>query len=249
MRRLVLTTALLSSTAVAGPARLTLPQDAMNATVVVETDATEGRMADTMSIAPDLSVGVTDELTLSVVHSTFGRTGFRGSVGGGACITDTCAKGYDNVGLEGLYHLRAGAFAVAANAGVHATSLDRELYVGKLGAKLRYQTGRVTIASLPSITFGLSNREDNPERLWLPFTGAYLLGAGVSLGVAAGVKVPFEDAAERYETASGVFAQYVYSRAVAFGASWIHGRLFAGEAVEPSGMASRAINVWVSVTE
>ena len=47
-----------------------------------------------------------------------------------------------------------------ANGGVHATSSDRDHYVAKLSAKLRYKLGEAVVTSLPSVTLAISQRED-----------------------------------------------------------------------------------------
>src|SRR4051812_21322905 len=92
-----------SSTASAQPG-LTLPAGSVQATVNLEADTSAHAFGDTVSIAPDASVGISDDFTVSVIHSTVGRTGFRGGAGGGVCVTDRgCPKIYDNAGVEGMY--------------------------------------------------------------------------------------------------------------------------------------------------
>lgn len=233
---------------------LTLDQDRMNATITSENDTSVGRVGDVSSIAPDLAVGVTDDLTVSLVHSTFARTGFRGNAGAGICATDDCNRTYDNVGLEALYALRRGAFAVAANTGIHATSLERGHHVAKLGAKLRYKRGGAVFATLPSVTIALAHRDDpmpNRDRLWLPVTATHRIVGGLSAGLATGFKAPLDDVAGGYEIAAGALAQYAVSPAVGMGASWIHGRLAGGDLALPAGTQGRdfrALHLWVSAT-
>lgn len=240
-----------SSVAHAAPG-LTLPAGTVSGTLTLEVDASAGTFGDPTSIAPDLAAGVTDDLTLSVVHSTFARTGFRGSAGAGVCVTDACAEVYDNVGAEALYSLQRGAFSLAANAGVHAWSLARDHYVGKLGARLRYQTGRVTIASLPSVTIALTERDGtvpNRDRLWLPVTALATVASGLSLGLGTGLKGPISDLDTAYEVAFGALANYTISPELSLGASWIHGKALAGDDVAGAdGLDSRVLNVWLTAT-
>ncbi len=241
----------LSSTAMAQSAPGLLAERKVSAVLTSETDASADAFGDVSSLAPDLAVGVTDDLTLTLIHSQFGRTGFRGAAGTGLCMTDACASTYDNVGLEAIYSLRRGAFAIAADAGVHAWSLDRDHYVAKIGAKLRYGVGRLVFASHPSVTLAVTERETNKDRLWLPVTGMVTVVPGLSVGGATGLKGPIATLDEGYEIAVGALATYAATPAVTVGASWIHGKLFGGEMALPGDMQgrdSRVINVWVAAT-
>lgn len=244
---------LIAAPAVAQPG-LTLPRRGVNATLTIENDASADHFGDVASLAPDLAVGMTTDLTLAVIHSTFGRTGFRGAAGAGICATDDCAHTYDNAGLEALYSLRRGAFAIAANGGVHALSFDRDFYAAKLGAKLRYKSGKATFSTLPSVTIALDHRDDampNRDRIWLPVAGMYPVTGGLSLGLSTGFKAPLEDMRENYEIAAGLLAQYTYSPALILGASWVHGKIVGGSMALPddtSGLDSRALQLWLSAT-
>lgn len=233
----------------------TLRAGGASATLVLETDTSTGTAGDSASLAPDLHVGVTDDLTVSVVHSTFARTGFRGGAGAGVCGGDACANTYDNVGLEALYALLRGRLHLAANLGVHAWSLDRGHHVAKVGAKLRTKVGDVVLASLPAVTIALSHRDDvmapNRDRLWLPVTASYPLTAALTGGVGSGFKAPLDDVGGAYEVAAGVFSTYTVSPALLLGGSWIHGKLLGGDAVIASdrhGYDYRALHLWVSAT-
>lgn len=249
-------TILVATTAsVAAQPGWTLAEGGVNATLTLELDASADRFADTASIAPDLAAGVTEDLTLSLVHSTFGRTGFRGVAGAGICTTDACAATYDNAGVEGLYAVRRGALAIAANAGVHATSFDRDLYVAKLGAKLRYTAGRAIVATLPSVTVALTERDamaPNRDRVWLPVSAMFALGHGVALGASTGLKAPLDDTfGDGFEIAAGLLVTYTHSPALAAGASWVHGKLLGGDVAVPDamdGVDQRTVQLWVSVT-
>lgn len=246
--------ALLLGASTAHAQGLPLRERAVQATVTLELDASKGAFGDTVSIAPDLAVGVSEELTLALVHSTFGRTGFRGAAGSGICVTDACAHVYDNAGVEALYSLRTGDLAVAANAGVHALSFDSAFYVAKLGAKLRYVNGKLTFASLPSVFVAMTSRDavpENRDRIWLPVSAMYAVGGGVALGVGTGFKAPLDDLDDSFEIAAGLLVQYAVSPSIGLGASWVHGKLGGGDAVLPpgtSGFDTRTVQVWMTAT-
>lgn len=236
----------------------TLPAGAVHAMISVETDTTAGRTGDVMSIAPDLHVGVTDALTLSVVSSGAARTGLRGSAGNGLCATDGCARGYDNGGVEGTYALLRGDVALAANGGLHATSLADDRYVAKLGVKLRYKLRTLTLAAAPSVTVPVSGRDAATaparDRLWIALFASHPLGGPTSPltgGVALAAKAPLDAVADEYELGAGASLTYAMAPGLLLGASWVQGRLVTTDRMVPAGMHGydfRALQAWVSAT-
>jgi hypothetical protein len=247
-----------ATTARAQPA-LTLPAGHASGTLTVEVNASEGAFAAPVSIAPDLSYGITDDLTVAVVHSTFATIGFRGNAGRGLCVTgeeDGCPGGvYDNVGAEVLYSLRRGPFAAAADVGYHAWSIDADHHAVKLGLKLRLRHERLTFASAPSVFVAVTARDDaerpQPDRLYLPLTGAYAFTPALSAGLGTGVKGPLDGFGDAYEIALGAFATYAIAPSTTVGASWVHGKILGGDAAVPpgtSGVDFRAAHVWLTFT-
>lgn len=235
----------------ARPPGLTLPESVVNATLTTEIDASEGAFGDIVSLAPDLALGATDDLTLLLVHSTVGRTGFRGNAGGGVCVTEACAEAYDNVGFEALYGVSRNPFAAALDLGVHAFSLDRGWYVAKLGGKLRGVSGPLTIASAPSVTLAMTDRDDEPsnrDRLWLPVTFAFAFSPELAAGIGTGIKGPLDNFGDEFELALGAFATVAPTPTASLGISWVHGKIVAGDSVMNDGIESRAIHIWASVT-
>jgi hypothetical protein len=200
---------------------------------------------------------VTPDLTLSVIHSTFGITGFRGGAGRGLCFTGRshgCPHIYDGAGVEALYGLIRGPLAVAANVGAYGLSYDAGHHGLKLGFKLRYSSGRLAVTSMPSVFVAVTERDataPNRDILWLPASVAYKLDSKLSIAIAAGIKGPFQGFDERFEVAVGVSAQYALTRASTIGASWAHGKLVGGDAVIPDGTTGldfRAIHIWLTTT-
>ncbi|MBA3393818.1 MAG: hypothetical protein H0T89_14315 [Deltaproteobacteria bacterium] len=235
----------------AQPAPGVLAHGIFTTTVTAEIDASEGTFGDPTSLAPDLSLGITDEVTLSVLHSTFGRTGFRGSAGAGLCVTDACGPTYDNAGAEAYVGMTDGTFALAANGGIHATSFDQAHYAAKLGARMRLRAGPLSLVTLPSIAVAISHRDEQSDRLFVPINASVPVGGGVSVGVITGFKAPLDELAARYELAAGAFVQYVASPSVAFAASWVHGSLIGGEdalPAETNGVDIRALQIWITIT-
>jgi hypothetical protein len=240
------------------PPGWTLPRGAISLTLTAELDTSAAVAARPASLAPDLAIGVTPELTLSIVHSTFATTGFRGTAGRGLCVTgedDGCRAAYDNVGVEALHGLRRGALAVAALAGYHALSFDAGHHGAKLGVRLRYSRGRLVVATLPSVFVAVSARDDvmapNPDRLWIPASALYAVRPGGSLGIATGLKGRLAELDQSYELALGALAQLAVSPSLTVGASWVHGKLVGGAAAlrdDESGLDSRAFQLWITTT-
>ena len=251
MRLSCLFLVLSAGTASAQPAPGVLAHGIFTATVTAEIDASKDTFGDPTSIAPDIAIAASDRLTFSLIHSTFGRTGFRGGAGGGICVTERCAKTYDNVGGEVYLGLLDGTFAFAANGGIHAISLDNELYAGKLGARMRVLAGPLSLVSVPSVAISITKRDDSPDRIFVPFNASLPVGGGLTLGLITGFKSPLDDIEAGYEIAAGAFVAYQASPSVGFAASWVHGKIIGGDAAVPdgtSGVDSRALQIWVTIT-
>ncbi|MBA3538524.1 MAG: hypothetical protein H0T79_02745 [Deltaproteobacteria bacterium] len=236
---------------------LTLPQGSFALTLVTEVNTSVGKLGEPFSLAPDLAVGVTPDLTLSVVHSTFGITGFRGSAGRGLCLAGRehgCPHVYDNAGFETLYSLRRGAFAIAANLGVHALKIAAGHHDLKAGFKLRYATGRVSVTALPSVFVALTERDDamtpNRDLVFVPAVLAYKVTPAFAVAVATGVKGPIEGFGKGYEVAVALGLQVAISPTVGVGGTWAHGKITGGEATLPddNGFDFRALHLWVTLT-
>ena len=78
-----------------------------------------------VSLSPDI-VGATDKLTVGLVHSTWGETGFAGvGIGDTLCLSgrsNGCASVYHDVALDGRYELERGKWAWAADGGLDIIS-------------------------------------------------------------------------------------------------------------------------------
>lgn len=254
MVRFVFALLVISHAAYAQPAPGVLDRGIFVTTVTAEIEASKDTFGDPVSVAPDLAVGVTDDLTLLALHSTFGRTGFRGNAGGGLCLTDACKQIYDNAGVEGALNVLRGPLAVAANLGVHAVSIDAEHYAAKVGARLRVLASGVSITSLPSVAIAVTERDAesrNHDRIFVPINISTQVAPGLTLGLITGFKSQIEDIGTHYELAAGAFASYAATDSVSFAASWVQGKIAGGDDALPagaSGVDSRAIQLWVTIT-
>lgn len=257
MRRLTFSTLLalaLPATAAAAPG-LTLPAGKVNVALNAELGMNDGAAAKPISLSPDISYGVSDELTVALVHSRFAATGFRAVAGGGLCLTGEdggCANVYDNVGVEAWYSLGGGAVKLAAGGGVHALSLDGGFYAAKLGLRARWQRGKTAVVALPSLFVAVTERDEvmgarvNPERLWVPVQLLYRVADPVTLGLGSGIKGPLQGFGDAWELSLGISAQYAVDKSLGLGASLVFGKVVGG--ADATGFDYRGVQLWASYT-
>jgi hypothetical protein len=250
---LLLPSLLASASALANPS-VTLPRGTVSATVTTEINASQDVMGSPSSIAPDLSIGADDNLTISLVHSSFATTGFRGSAGLGFCVADECLYTYNNVGLEATHAATRGRFASGVTVGLYANNIYQRWVSGKVGGRIRATLGDVTLASNPSVFIALSHRDGadmNRHRLFLPISAMYRLAPAVSLGIATGFKAALDDVVGSYEIAAGALCHYTFSPTWSAGASWVHGKIVGGDMALPAGASGvdyRALQLWLTLT-
>jgi hypothetical protein len=208
------------------------------------------------SLAPDFSVGVTDDLTVALVESSSALTGFRGSAGAGFCLTGdgdgNCRKPYAGGGFETLYSLVRGDLALAANAGLLATAIE-PLHVDlKLGVKMKLTRGTSYALFSPSIWYALNERYDrilpHKDQLWLPFSIWNKLTPSFALGVGSGFKGPLQGLATNWSAPLGVLMQYSFDPQISIGTSLVFGRVVGGSEVMDPGVDARAAQVWINVS-
>ena len=134
-----------------------------------------------VSITPDLWYGVNDDVTIGLVHSGVGATGFLDGVGNSLCITGSdngCGHVYNNVGLDGRIRITK-PWAVDVGLFINSISDPFQL-AAKLGIDGRWTWNKVSLELQPSFFLGLTNREPmatgmvvvatNTETLYVPAT-------------------------------------------------------------------------------
>ncbi|MBK9035741.1 MAG: hypothetical protein IPL61_31580 [Myxococcales bacterium] len=263
---LVVAPTLVASTAAADeaspkpPPGLTLPAGKLNVAVNLEIAMTADQVAKPISISPDVSYGVTSDLTVALVHSRFATTGFRAGVGGGLCVTGTdggCAEVYDNVGVEGWYSLARGALAVAAGGGAHAVKLHDGFYDLKAGAKIRYAViDKVALHVQTNLLIAVTKREDaagarlNKDSLWVPVVVTYKATPELTVGLGSGIKGPLSGFGDAWQVSLGALITYAIDPATGVGASWIFGQVLSGATNPPApgpaveGFDFRGLQIW-----
>ena len=114
-----------------------------------------------LSIAPDAWLGVTDRLTVGVIHSntSVDRIGSRSTF----CLRESregCDRPYQGSGVDVRYRARDGALAVAPRARLLLRDVDPWKPAVTLGTLVRWSRGRFSIASDPYVRLGLANRDE-----------------------------------------------------------------------------------------
>lgn len=248
----------LAGTAHAGG--LTLDPGHVFAQLDVEINVAKDAVAKPLSIAPDVSIGATRDLTLSLIHSTFGTTGFRGGSGLGLCVTGTsggCPHPYNNIGAEGVYSLLAGDEAVAFVAGVYSLDLADAFVDLKLGLKTKITSGPLSLTLNPSVYAALDKRDamtPNIDQLYVPVGLSFKISSVLTAGLGSGIKGPlngFTRFGTGFTVPFGVNALVTLDPHFAVGASFTFGKLVGGTAVPDAttGADFRAIHVWLNYAQ
>jgi hypothetical protein len=256
VNRIATVVACVAVPAIASAGKLTLDPGGLFVQLDVEMNVSSGTVLKPVSIAPDVSVGVTPELTLSLVNSTFGTTGFRGGTGDGLCVTGTtggCPHVYNNVGGEAVYSLVEGDVAVAAVGGVYSLNIDGSFVDLKLGAKTKITQGVVTVLFNPSIYAGMNHRATNADQLYLPLGIAVKVAPPLSVGLGTGIKGPlanFSSFGAKYTIPLGINGVVTFNPMFAIGASFTFGKLVGGPELpaDSTGTAFRGVHVWLNYT-
>jgi|JI10StandDraft_1071094.scaffolds.fasta_scaffold23748_4 hypothetical protein len=250
------TTTLLATAAWADAPKpgLTLPKGKLSVAVNLEIEMSADRVAKPISLSPDVSYGVTPDLTVALVHSRVGLTGFRAAVGGGLCLTgedNGCVAVYNNVGAEGWYNVARGPLAAAVGAGFHATNLDAGFYHAKVGARVRYTAGQLGVHFSPSVLIAAAKRDEGGvDSIWLPVQGTYKATPELTVGVGTGIKGPLDGFGDAWQVPVGVMGTYAIDPATTVGASWVFGQLLGGATNPPDpappvkGVDYRGLQIW-----
>lgn len=241
--------------------QMTLPAGRVFVQAFAEINLSADAVAKPFSIAPDLWYGVSDALTIGLVHSGRGKTGFFGAAGNGLCLAgeeNGCAKVYDRVGVDARYHFyREGNLTAAADGGLFLNSFDPLQAQLKIGAIGRWQGGALSLELAPSLFAGLTEREPegemgvvvatNKEFFLLPVTAMYALSPKFGLAGQAGVTVPFSETGDTYFISVAIGAQYMVTEKIAADVAFGLPLLAGGDAYEgASGADTRALTLGVS---
>jgi hypothetical protein len=199
------------ATATAGTDQLTLPRSRLVLDAFVGINLSSSQVFKPFSISPDIWYGATDMITVGLIHSGLGATGFLGTPGTALCLTGSsngCPDFYPGFGVDVRYKLKTGAFAWAADGGLYVRAIDPFQLAIKLGAIGRWTKDKIAVELAPNLFFGLTNRSPEPvmmvvvagnqEVLNLPVTGLYAVTPKASVALQTGLVLPFQSTGDTY---------------------------------------------------
>jgi len=158
------------------------------ARLTVELALQSGQLARPLSIAPDVWLGVTERLTLGLVHSnaSIDQVDDRASL----CLRGdalTCDHVYRGSGVDALWRWRDGELAVAPRARLLLRDTAPWKPAATLGALVRWTRGRAAITSDPYLRIGFAHQDlGNRSAVFVPLRLAVQPATGWLLAVHTG---------------------------------------------------------------
>lgn len=226
--------------------QLTVPagHGVVNATVGVNLSA--GAAFEPVSLSPDLWYGVSEPLSVGVIHSSRGTTGFLGGVGQSLCLTGDahgCGSLYPGGGIAARYGVARGTTAVAIDAGLFAGDVDPFTLSLKLGASARWRSGKVAVEASPALFVGVTERDaGNEEVFGLPITASYAVADRAALALQSGVILPFEGTGDAFLIPLSLAASYALDAHISLDAAFTLPALAGGDAA-PTGTDLRTFSL------
>ncbi|HLL21786.1 MAG TPA: hypothetical protein VK427_06635 [Kofleriaceae bacterium] len=137
-----------------------LPRGGFEARLTLEYSLFERMVGEPIALAPDVWVGVTEQLTIGIIHSSqsVDRIATRSSF----CLVKSdllCDATYQGSGIDVRYQLRDAPISVAPRTRVLLRDVDPWKPAVTLGALVRWTHGRFSITTDPFLRLGLANRD------------------------------------------------------------------------------------------
>ena len=227
---------------------LLFPRSMVQVTATFEANLSSGAAFEPFSLAPDIYYGVSEKLTIGVIHSSsaYGAVG----AGNGICLSGTdagCAATYQSVGVDALYGLTDGTVQLVAHGGVDALSLpDPTLFSLRAGIKGRWNSGKIQVICDPHIRLGITERDFNDDALGLPLEVMFQATPKLAAGVHTGMFGPFDGLGDALRVPVGAQVLYGMSHKVDIGGALSLVNLFGTDGSALSGGEGRVLNVFAS---
>jgi hypothetical protein len=249
------------------PGSVNIKKGGINLQVNVEMNMSKELVMKPFSLAPDVQYGVTPELTVALITSNAGTTGFRGASGAGLCLAGEekgCKTVFNNVGLQGTYGFMKGSMALGGQAGIFTTLTKDAMGDGltlmraKVGLVGKYTAGKIMVNFATTAFIGVSKRKDanNTESLWVPVAVGYKATPELTVGLGTGVKIPHLSKAEgaaaggagdEWNIPVGVSGNYAINKQMSAGLAFVLGNVAGGKVAHPDGLGAadnRHLHVW-----
>jgi hypothetical protein len=202
-----------------GNDQLTLPKGRLVLNALFEANLSDSLIFKPFSITPDVWYGVNDDLTVGLVHSGMGGSGFIGSVGDSLCLAGNssgCGDIYHNVGLDVRYRLKTGPLSYAVDGGVYALSIDPLAIAVKLGFSGRWHKDKLAVEFQPNVFIGVTERDSGgvTEIVNIPVTGYYTVAPKIALSAQTGAVLPVDNTGDTFRIPLSIGAHYTLNESL-----------------------------------
>jgi hypothetical protein len=236
-----------------GVAQVTLPKGRVLLDAYFAASLNDSAVFKPFSLSPDVWYGATDELTVGLVHSSVGGSGFMGGAGTSLCLAGTagnCSDVYKGFGVDARYKLKTGMLAYAAEGGVYVNTFDPFAMAIKLGLVARWQQDKIAVETTPNVTVGVVGRTTtvnmvdvttNGEFLNLPVTGMYAITPQIAAALQTGAIVPFEETADTWSVPLSIGGFYHVNESINVNLAFSLPKLLGGG--EGTGVDARSLTL------
>jgi hypothetical protein len=210
-----------------GADQLTLPKGRLLLDAFFEMALSSGAVFKPFSLTPDIWYGATDDITVGLIHSGLGRTGFIGGVGDALCLAgenNGCPSFFPGFGIDARYRFKTGAMPVVVGGGLYVRDFNPFQLAIKIGAVGRWRSGKIAVEFAPNLFFGVTNRapevmgvasgETNQEVFHLPVTALYEVTPQISAALQTGLVLPFQATGDTYRVPLSIGGHYHLNESV-----------------------------------
>jgi hypothetical protein len=182
------------------------PAGLFHSRILLHINASSGRGAEPISLAPDLYYSFTDTFQLGLVHNL--PMGWQTLPGAGLCLTDdSCPAVYDNVGVDALIGVAFGDFHFSLHSTFYALKLrDPKWFMLTVGAagKIHFSETFALFFD-PQVGISLSEQDaGNPNRFFLPLELQFQIAPTSVFKILSGVTGPLSNFGDTYQAPLGV---------------------------------------------
>jgi hypothetical protein len=193
--------------------QLTIPKGKGVVDAFVEINLSSDAAFKPVSITPDLWYGVTDDVTLGLVHSKVGATGVLGGVSDSLCLTGSsggCGSFYPDAGADVRFRLKA---PWTFDGGLYATQIQSPFHLDiKAGAGARWLFDKLAVEFQPNLFIAITDRgamvKPNRDVLTVPGTASYPITPQFDVAGQLALGLPFEDAGSLFAFSLAVAGRF-----------------------------------------
>lgn len=235
-----------------------LPAGKLAIDAFFEMNLSKSAVAKPLSLAPDIWYGITDDITVGLVHSGVGAEGFLVAKGDSLCLAGSsggCAKVYNELGADLRYRLQT---PLSLDAGIYLPSLSPFLAQLKVGLDGRWRflpDRKLAVEVQPSVFIGLNKRSDsttmvgmttvtvsgNNDYLFIPITGSYQVIDNLDVALQVGLATHIEHIGDAYTVPISVAGRYAVNKQLSLGLAVSFPRIIAKHAMGEGAVDFRTI--------